>query len=160
MPCTAKWYSFPSHMKWVLQVPHCVAEPWLLLVSLGGIDAPRRISCEDWLQLQQRSSCARVHPKKQDLLPWNFGAHQVHPLGVSLVELVGWNLVWSEAVYWVHWPWGLSRSRKSTTTYALVGPLRLSYRAICRCRPLVLGFERSRRGQAVNLGGLPLAPGH
>lgn len=40
----------------------------------------RPIGCEDWLQLQLGSCCARVHPMKQDMLRWGFGTHPVCPM--------------------------------------------------------------------------------
>ena len=75
---------------------------------------------------------------------------------------------WSVAVYWVLQLWGVlgGAGQGQLLPVFYLGPLDISYKAICRWLLLVLGLEVPRRDQTVNpsqmllvLGVGPLARG-
>ena len=84
---------------------------WLV----SGRDLLRLISFKDWqwplttsLWPLWRLSCAGAYSAEQDLPLQGSSAHWVHPLSVSLVEVVdGGALMWCVANHWVYKSWGL-----------------------------------------------------
>ena len=80
------------------------------------------------------------------------GSLQQGVLSVLLVEVIGWCLVWPEAVCQVYWLWRLLEGAGQDQPLHVVcpGPPGMSYRVICRWLLLVVGLELPRRGQAEN----------
>lgn len=80
----------------------------------------------------------------------------------GLCDLLRWldggALTWSESVHcgcWLYVLLGGAGQGQPLLLFCL-GPPSMSYRTICWCPLLVLGFEVPRRGQVVNQGQLPL----
>ena len=66
--------------------------------------------------------------------------------------------MWSDAVHWVHWLWGLlgDSGQGLPPPIFCSGPLSMSSKEICRWLLVVLGLDVPRQGQAEDQGWMLL----